>query len=188
MDLKNNVDGKNSIFVWWWRRVWNERRLSLFPWLQTVALALSSPPFNGSGLIFYRQPDQPHQDIIIRNVNFCKRCWAAHATTLSFQHREGVKKTRIYLGLCPKHRTPPTHRARLGHSRKKKRCFFFYNLWGLKASWNGQIWPPHLCITCFRTFLDVCSKNNWMDIFTKKFGTLDLDLDPPTHSLGQSRK
>ena len=28
--------------------------------------------------------------------------------------REGVKKTRIYLGLCPKHRTPPTHRARLG--------------------------------------------------------------------------
>ena len=28
--------------------------------------------------------------------------------------REGVKKNRIYLGLCPKHRTPPTHRARLG--------------------------------------------------------------------------
>ena len=64
----------------------------------------------------------------------------------------------------------------------------FQNLWGLKASWNGQIWPPHLCITCFRTFLDVCSKNNWMDIFTKKFGTFDLDLYPPTHSLGQSPK
>ena len=47
----------------------------------------------------------------------------------------------------------------------------FQNLWGLKASWNGQIWPPHLCITCFRTFLDVCSKNNWMVIFTKKFRT-----------------
>ena len=43
-----------------------------------------------------------------------------------------VSKKRIYLGLCPKHRTPPTHRARLGQSRKKKR--FFYNLWGLKAS------------------------------------------------------
>ena len=28
--------------------------------------------------------------------------------------REGVKKKRIYLGLCPKHRTLPTHRARLG--------------------------------------------------------------------------
>ena len=28
--------------------------------------------------------------------------------------REGVKKKRIYSGLCPKHRTPPTHRARLG--------------------------------------------------------------------------
>ena len=28
--------------------------------------------------------------------------------------REGVKKNRIYLGLCPKHQTPPTHRARLG--------------------------------------------------------------------------
>ena len=64
----------------------------------------------------------------------------------------------------------------------------FQNLWGLKASWNGQIWPPHLCITCFRTFLDVCSKNNWMVIFTKKFGTLDPPLDPPTHSLGQSPK
>ena len=61
-----------------------------------------------------------------------------------------------------------------------------FHLWGLKASWNGQIWPPHLCITCFRTFLDICSKNNWMVIFTKKFGT--LDLDPPTHSLGQSPK
>ena len=24
------------------------------------------------------------------------------------------QKKRIYLGLCPKHRTPPTHRARLG--------------------------------------------------------------------------
>ena len=27
--------------------------------------------------------------------------------------REGVKKA-VFLGLCPKHRTPPTHRARLG--------------------------------------------------------------------------
>ena len=25
-----------------------------------------------------------------------------------------------------------------------------------------QIWPPHLCIICFRTFLDVCTTNNWM--------------------------
>ena len=25
-----------------------------------------------------------------------------------------VSKKRIYLGLCPKHRTLPTHRARLG--------------------------------------------------------------------------
>ena len=32
----------------------------------------------------------------------------------SFYLREGVKKKNIYLGLCPKHRTPPTHRARLG--------------------------------------------------------------------------
>ena len=37
--------------------------------------------------------------------------------------REGVKKNRIYLGLCPKHRTPPTHRARLGQSPQK--TFFF---------------------------------------------------------------
>ena len=44
-----------------------------------------------------------------------------------------VSKKRIYSGLCPKHRTPPTHRARLGQSRKKI-TFFFYNLWGLKAS------------------------------------------------------
>ena len=35
--------------------------------------------------------------------------------------REGVKKNRIYLGLCPKHRTPPTQRARLGlHYVKNK--------------------------------------------------------------------
>ena len=39
--------------------------------------------------------------------------------------REVVKKKRIYLGLCPKHRTPPTHRARLGLSRKKNSLFFF---------------------------------------------------------------
>ena len=44
-----------------------------------------------------------------------------------------VSKKRIYLGLCPKHRTPPTHRARLGRSPRKS-WFFFYNLWGLKAS------------------------------------------------------
>ena len=28
--------------------------------------------------------------------------------------REGVNKSTFFLGLCPKHRTPPTHRARLG--------------------------------------------------------------------------
>ena len=29
--------------------------------------------------------------------------------------REGVKKKSVFfLGLCPKHRTPPTYRARLG--------------------------------------------------------------------------
>ena len=52
----------------------------------------------------------------------------------------------------------------------------FQNLLGLKASWNGQIWPPHFCITCFGTFLDVCSKNNWMGFFTKKFRTFDPHL------------
>ena len=66
----------------------------------------------------------------------------------------------------------------------EKKLHFSHRGASLKASWNGQIWPPHLYITCFRTFLDVCSKNNWMVIFTKKFGT----LDPPTHSLGQSPK
>ena len=41
-----------------------------------------------------------------------------------------------------------------------------------------QIWPPHLCITCFRTYLDVCRKiTEW--IFSLK------SLDPPNHSLGQ---
>ena len=110
------------------------------------------------------------------------------ATHLQWQVKEGVNKKKPFsLGLCPKHRTPPTYRARLRQSLKKN-GFFFYNLWGLKASWNGQIWPPHLCITCFRTFLDICSKTNWMVIFTKKFGTLDPPLDPPTHSLGQSPK
>ena len=37
--------------------------------------------------------------------------------------REGVKKKQIYLGLCPKHRTPPIHRAHLGQSRKKEHFF-----------------------------------------------------------------
>ena len=37
-----------------------------------------------------------------------------------------------------------------------------------------------LCDICFKTLLDVCSTNNWMCIFTKKFRT----LPPPTHSLG----
>ena len=31
--------------------------------------------------------------------------------------REGVKKNPFFLGLCPKHRTPPTHRARLGKNK-----------------------------------------------------------------------
>ena len=99
--------------------------------------------------------------------------------------REGVKKNGFIWDFVPNigpH--PPT--AHVWDKVVKKH--FFYNLWGLKASWNGQVWPPHLCITCFRTFLDVCSKNNWMAIFTKKFGTLDPPLDPPTHSLGQSPK
>ena len=132
--------------------------------------------------------------------------WQSHV-------REGVKKTGFIWDFVPNigpH--PPT--AHVWDSTKWKikvkfillfrlfRAFYFFekmrnfsdkipkfqNLWGLKASWNGQIWPPHLCITCFRTFLDVCSKNNWMVIFTKKFGTLDPPLDPPTHSLGQSPK
>ena len=45
---------------------------------------------------------------------------------LTNTHKEGVKKKRIYLGLCPKHWTPPTHRARLGQSRKK--TFFLQSL------------------------------------------------------------
>ena len=39
---------------------------------------------------------------------------------LDFPLKEGVKKT-FFLGLCPKHRTPPTHRPGLGlHSRGEK--------------------------------------------------------------------
>ena len=68
-------------------------------------------------------------------------------------------------------------------SPKRNRTFFCLcptvkNLWGLKASWNGQIWPPHFCIICFRTFLDVCSTNDWICVFTKKFRS--FDPDPPT--------
>ena len=53
-----------------------------------------------------------------KNMTFC----SSHS--LLNVIREGVKKNRIYLGLCPKHRTPPTHRARLRKSRKKSRFFF----------------------------------------------------------------
>ena len=33
---------------------------------------------------------------------------------LLFPFKEGVQKKTFFLGLCPKHRTPLTHRARLG--------------------------------------------------------------------------
>ena len=150
----------------------------------------------------------------VRCVNFKVFSVYFSSTELTcYKLRKGVKKNVFLWDFVPNigpH--PPT--AHIWDSTKWKikvkfillfrlfRAFYFFekmrnfsdkipkfqNLWDLKASWNGQIWPPHLCITCFRTFLDVCSKNNWMDIFTKKFGTLDLDLDPPTHSLGQSHK
>ena len=35
-------------------------------------------------------------------------------TIKNYLLREGVKKILFFLGLCPKHRTPPTHRTRLG--------------------------------------------------------------------------
>ena len=39
------------------------------------------------------------------------------------------------------------------------------------------LWTPtHPRIACFGTFLDVCSKNDWMVVFTKEFGTLDPHL------------
>ena len=39
------------------------------------------------------------------------------------------------------------------------------------------LWTPtHPHIACFGTFLDVCSKNDWMVVFTKQFGTLDPHL------------
>ena len=34
----------------------------------------------------------------------------------------------------------------------------------------------HPRIACFGTFLDVCSKNDWMVVFSKEFGTLDPHL------------
>ena len=46
--------------------------------------------------------------------------------TCSFKGR--CKKKNVFLGLCPKHRTPPTHRARLGQSRKKN--VFFFTIFG----------------------------------------------------------
>ena len=84
----------------------------------------------------------------------------------------------MFLGpLTPTH--PHSHPL-LGQSPKKNAFFLSVRysqiFWGLKSSWNGQIWPPHLCIICFRTFLDVCSTNNWMCVFTKNFQTFDPHL------------
>ena len=39
------------------------------------------------------------------------------------------------------------------------------------------LWTPtHPRIACFGTFLDVCSKNDWMVVFTKEFGTLSQTM------------
>ena len=41
--------------------------------------------------------------------------------------REGVKKRRFFLGLCPKHRTPPTHRTRLGLPKVKIKSQVYFD-------------------------------------------------------------
>ena len=46
-----------------------------------------------------------------------------------FTIREGVKKNLFFLGLCPKHQTPPTHCARLGlHycDKNKSKVYFAF--------------------------------------------------------------
>ena len=80
----------------------------------------------------------------------------------------------------------------LGKSPNFFPCLFITirNLWGIKISWNGQIWPPHLCILCFRAFLDVCTTNNWICIFIKKFDPYqpaDLFLTPSLKCLGDNQ-
>ena len=46
--------------------------------------------------------------------------------------REGVKK-QFYLGLCPKQQTPPTHRARLGLHKVRKKSYVYF---AFEAVWN----------------------------------------------------
>ena len=44
---------------------------------------------------------------------------SAHVMVLACDMVLGKEKKNVFLGLCPKHQTPPTHRARLGLPKVK---------------------------------------------------------------------
>ena len=106
--------------------------------------------------------------------------------------REGVKKKTVFWDFVPNigpH--PPT--AHVWDSTKWKMKVGFILLFGLFGAFYffekmrtfsdkipciclGLWTPTHPRIACFGTFLDVCSKNDWMVVFTKEFETLDPHL------------
>ena len=74
----------------------------------------------------------------------------------------------------------------------KDECWVYFDFWAVwsilffckNEKFFGQksmylfrtLDTTHPGIACFETFLDVCSKNGWMVVFTKEFGTLDPHL------------
>ena len=107
-------------------------------------------------------------------------------------HKGRCKKKRFFWDFVPNigpH--PPT--AHVWDSTKWKMKVGFILLFGLFGAFYffekmrnfsdkipciclGLWTPTHPRIACFGTFLDVCSKNDWMVVFTKEFGTLDPHL------------
>ena len=96
------------------------------------------------------------------------------------KHQTKIKKDNKIKSLTLLSRSGPRMQPKQKIHQKNLPQFFLLqslNLKkGFKASWNGQIWPPHFWIICFRTFLDICSTNNLMCVFTKKFRTFDPHL------------
>ena len=107
--------------------------------------------------------------------------------------REGVKKKNVFIWDFVPNIEPHPPTAHIWDSTKWEIKVKFILLFGLFGAFYffekmrnfsdkipciclGLWTPTHPRIACFGTFLDVCSKNDWMVVFTKEFGTLDPHL------------
>ena len=57
----------------------------------------------------------------VRGCSKCPYCLISGSEFVFIKNDKGRCQKNVFLGLCPKHRTPPTHCARLGlHKVKNK--------------------------------------------------------------------